>query len=225
MSSISLKHRLAPDVLKNEQKWAEKLVSVAGMLNTRYISPWMQKGGPSSTAASHSVSTPSPTVLYPHVFKLHSARGKAWVFLASADTYSIWKCSHSDKTGAFHTELVASGSDVRIIDGCLYAQPDGECSYYTATNSTEGEAASFSVRKRTVRADGAQEPPAVAAAQFSGEVVSISAVNQYVVLCQVGVLKLLCRDSLHVFVDIPSIPGVPTVFAPSDRWFAVQSKS
>lgn len=222
MSSASTKQRVVPDVLKNEPKWSEKLASVAGLLNSKYISPWLQKPLPSSAG---SVSASAPAVLYPHVFKLHADGGKIWVFLASPDTYSIWRCSNSDNSGAFQTELVFSGSDMRIMDGCICTSSDGECCYYIVTDMSEGDAKSFVVKKRSVAADSSHEATStIASAQFSGEIVSISADKRYIALCQIGILKLLCRDSLHVFADIPSIIGIPAVFAASDRWFAVQSK-
>ena len=222
MNHSAMKAKIAPDALKSEQKWTEKLMSVAGRLNTKYISPWFDNNK-NSTSNDHQESSPT-AVLYPHVFKLHLGADRTWVFIASSEVFSVWACHDISNTTSYDTELVVAGTDLRIIDGCLMSMDSNTNAYtcYVATDTSDSGSHSFLVKKREGLL-GRNLDCEVASAQFSGEIVSMTAVNKYVVLCQVGMLKLLCRDSLHVFVDIPSVPGIPVVCTASDRWFALQS--
>lgn len=217
-TSSSSRAKLAQDVLKNEQNWSEKIVSVAGMLNTKYISPWLQKG---STNTQSIVVSPAAVVVYPHVFKVHSIANWTWVLVASCDTYSIWRSHRSHKTGSYNTELIASGTETKIIDGCLWSTLFSECNFFVALDTSDGDTKSVLVKRIVVGGDRIQRS---ASANFPGEITSISVVNKFVILCQVGSLRLLCQDSLHVSVEVPGVAGVPTVFSAAHRWIAIQSK-
>lgn len=209
----NLKGKLAPDVLTKGLNWSNKLLSVAGALNNKYISPWL------SGSNSHNDSLPenSEGILFsPHTLCCVRVNGDSLIFISSSETFYLWK-NHCNREN-YETELLTSGSDKRIISGCV-GNIKIETVIYLLVDDSDDDGFAFLVKKHSLRNDNE-----VCFARFLGEALSITTMNDAVVISQIGMVKLLSKESLHTFVEIPSISNVPAVFSVCDRWLALQSE-
>ena len=232
--SISGKLKIAQDVTPKTQNWTDKLTSVAGDAtdSLKYLSqflPGMQ--GKPATALAATVQAPgggsgsiSTAAALPHCFRLQKTGDFMWAFLASVDSFSVWRSDITSKAGNQQTELVLTGSEKRILDGYVYVDSEnGNIIVYILADTSDGvESKSFTLRRWLVSSVSTE---LACQCNSVGEAYSLCIVsNKIIVVNLTGGVKLFHQNNLESILEIPSIMGIPTVFAGSERWIAIQSK-
>lgn len=121
-------------------------------------------------------------------------------------------------SGNILTELVLSASEDRCLDGYVVLEGENVLIYVLADAST-ADSHSFVIKKWRVTTINAE---LTAQHSVSGDATSLSIAGKYAIISVVGSLKILSRETLEPLLEVPSLSGVPTIYADSPRWIAVQ---